>query len=168
MQLVLWLCFKFNPSGQNSSFIVLRYVMCFSLSVINDQIPWEGAILDNTGINETYWKPRWCLERDWERDREGRMTDCIKKARSGRSGVGWAIRRPVRSGSRRSLGGFWRGWRAGCQRDGDTVASGTGVKEPTQPPGTLETWRRWELHSTLLVCHTHLGMCATCTLHLHE
>lgn len=34
--------FRLSPSGQNSSFIVLWYVMCFPLSVINDQTPWEG------------------------------------------------------------------------------------------------------------------------------
>lgn len=49
--------------------------MCFSLSVTNEQIPCEGAAPDNTGINETHRKPRWCLQCDWER----RMTDGIKK-----------------------------------------------------------------------------------------
>lgn len=40
------------------------------------------------------------------------------------------------------LGGVWgvlerlEGRLLFCQRDGDTVASGTGVKGPTQPPGT--------------------------------
>lgn len=48
--------------------------MCFSLSITNDQIPCERAAPDDTGINETHRKPRWCLQWDWER-----MTDCIKK-----------------------------------------------------------------------------------------
>lgn len=95
MELILWLCFKFSPSGQNSSFIVLRYVMCFSLSVINDQIPWEGAFVDNTGINETYWKPRWCLQRDCERGREERMTECIKNREVADQVWAEAISRPV-------------------------------------------------------------------------
>lgn len=41
MQVVLIHCFEFSPSGQNSSFTVERYVMCFSLSVLNDLIAGE-------------------------------------------------------------------------------------------------------------------------------
>lgn len=72
------LCFKFTPSGPNSSFIVGRYVMCFSLSVTNEQIACEGAASDEAAINESHRKkPRWCLQRAGE----GRMTGCRKKGR---------------------------------------------------------------------------------------
>lgn len=55
-----------------------------------------------------------------------------------------------------------------CQRAGDAVASGTGVKGLTQPRGTSETRSCWEHCSTLSACHTYLVMSATCTLRLHK
>lgn len=64
-------------------------------------------------------------------DGEKRVTDCLKKeARSGRSGVCRAISRLVYVGSGRSLGVMegLEGRLSSCQRAGDAVASGTGVK----------------------------------------